>query len=127
MTRGKIAELAATAFIALLVVFCCRFEQWDTGLVDVKIPHPHSMILSDRQMPNFQRRADHEAALAALDKLGIASLAGRDSTRISGRQRQLALVAREGIVAALWCRPKCRTDAVGTACRGSRVVAARTH
>jgi iron complex transport system ATP-binding protein len=40
------------------------------------------------------RRADHEAAMAALDKLGIASLAERDSTRISGGQRQLALIAR---------------------------------
>jgi hypothetical protein len=30
VTRGNIAELAATAFIALLVVFCCRFEQTDT-------------------------------------------------------------------------------------------------
>jgi len=40
------------------------------------------------------RRADHEAAMAALDQLGIASLAARDSTRISGGQRQLALIAR---------------------------------
>jgi iron complex transport system ATP-binding protein len=40
------------------------------------------------------RRADHEAAMAALDTLGIASLAARDSTRISGGQRQLALIAR---------------------------------
>ena len=32
--------------------------------------------------------------MAALDKLGIASLAGRDSRRISGGQRQLALIAR---------------------------------
>jgi iron complex transport system ATP-binding protein len=40
------------------------------------------------------RRADYEAAMAALDKLGIASLAERDSTRISGGQRQLALIAR---------------------------------
>ena len=32
--------------------------------------------------------------MAALDKLGIASLAERDSTRISGGQRQLALIAR---------------------------------
>jgi iron complex transport system ATP-binding protein len=40
------------------------------------------------------RRADHEAAMAALDKLGIASLAERDSTQISGGQRQLVLIAR---------------------------------
>jgi iron complex transport system ATP-binding protein len=40
------------------------------------------------------RRADHESAMAALDKLGIASLAERDSTRISGGQRQLVLIAR---------------------------------
>jgi iron complex transport system ATP-binding protein len=40
------------------------------------------------------RRADYETAMAALDKLGIASLAVRDSTRISGGQRQLALIAR---------------------------------
>jgi iron complex transport system ATP-binding protein len=33
-------------------------------------------------------------AMAALDKLGIASLAERDSTQISGGQRQLALIAR---------------------------------
>jgi iron complex transport system ATP-binding protein len=40
------------------------------------------------------RPADYAAAMAALDKLGIASLAERDSTRISGGQRQLALIAR---------------------------------
>jgi iron complex transport system ATP-binding protein len=40
------------------------------------------------------RRADHEAAMAALDQLGITALAERDSTRISGGQRQLALIAR---------------------------------
>jgi iron complex transport system ATP-binding protein len=40
------------------------------------------------------RRPDYEAAMAALDKLGIASLAERDSTQISGGQRQLALIAR---------------------------------
>ena len=40
------------------------------------------------------RSADYDAAMGALDKLGIASLAERDSTRISGGQRQLALVAR---------------------------------
>jgi iron complex transport system ATP-binding protein len=40
------------------------------------------------------RRTDHDAAMAALDKLGIASLAERDSTQISGGQRQLALIAR---------------------------------
>jgi iron complex transport system ATP-binding protein len=40
------------------------------------------------------RRADHDAAMAALDKLGIASLAERDSTQISGGQRQLVLIAR---------------------------------
>jgi iron complex transport system ATP-binding protein len=37
---------------------------------------------------------DHAAALAALETLGIAALAGSDYTRISGGQRQLALVAR---------------------------------
>ena len=40
------------------------------------------------------RSADYEAAMAALDKLGIASLAERDSTQISGGQRQLVLIAR---------------------------------
>ncbi len=40
------------------------------------------------------RPADTEAAIAALDALGIASLAARDSTRISGGQRQLVLIAR---------------------------------
>jgi iron complex transport system ATP-binding protein len=39
-------------------------------------------------------RADHQAAMTALDRLGIAGLAERDSTRISGGQRQLALIAR---------------------------------
>jgi iron complex transport system ATP-binding protein len=38
--------------------------------------------------------ADTEAAMAALEALGIATLAERDSTRISGGQRQLALIAR---------------------------------
>jgi iron complex transport system ATP-binding protein len=40
------------------------------------------------------RRMDYEAAMAALDQLGIAALAERDSTRISGGQRQLVLIAR---------------------------------
>jgi iron complex transport system ATP-binding protein len=39
-------------------------------------------------------RADRERALEALDSLGIADLADRDATRISGGQRQLALIAR---------------------------------
>jgi iron complex transport system ATP-binding protein len=38
--------------------------------------------------------ADNDVAMAALDRLGIASLAERDSTRISGGQRQLVLIAR---------------------------------
>ena len=38
--------------------------------------------------------ADTDAAMAALDSLGISSLADRDSTRISGGQRQLVLIAR---------------------------------
>ena len=37
---------------------------------------------------------DHEVAQAALDTLGIAMLAAHDYTRISGGQRQLALIAR---------------------------------
>jgi iron complex transport system ATP-binding protein len=40
------------------------------------------------------RAADYNAAMSALDMLGIASLAERDSTRISGGQRQLTLIAR---------------------------------
>jgi iron complex transport system ATP-binding protein len=40
------------------------------------------------------RATDYEAAMAALDQLGIAALAQRDSTRISGGQRQLVLIAR---------------------------------
>jgi iron complex transport system ATP-binding protein len=40
------------------------------------------------------RQADYEIAEAALDALGIATLAERDSTRISGGQRQLVLIAR---------------------------------
>ncbi len=39
-------------------------------------------------------KADREAALAALERLGIADLAARDYTRISGGQRQLVLIAR---------------------------------
>lgn len=39
-------------------------------------------------------RRDHEKALEALDSLGIANLADAEYTRISGGQRQLALVAR---------------------------------
>jgi iron complex transport system ATP-binding protein len=39
-------------------------------------------------------RADIEIAMQALEMLGIAGLAERDATRISGGQRQLALVAR---------------------------------
>ena len=37
---------------------------------------------------------DHAAAIEALETLGIADLAGADYTRISGGQRQLALIAR---------------------------------
>lgn len=40
------------------------------------------------------RRADRDAAMAALAKLGIADLAERDSMRISGGQLQLAYIAR---------------------------------
>lgn len=40
------------------------------------------------------RRGDYEKAMAALSALGISSLAERDSMRISGGQRQLALIAR---------------------------------
>jgi iron complex transport system ATP-binding protein len=40
------------------------------------------------------RPADDAAAMAALEQLGIAALADKDSTRISGGQRQLALIAR---------------------------------
>jgi len=43
---------------------------------------------------NAPRKADYDVAMAALDRLGIVSLAGRDSTRISGGQRQLAFIAR---------------------------------
>jgi iron complex transport system ATP-binding protein len=39
-------------------------------------------------------RADRDAAERALDLLGIAALADADYTRISGGQRQLALIAR---------------------------------
>jgi iron complex transport system ATP-binding protein len=38
--------------------------------------------------------ADHDAADAAIDQLGIAKLADRDWLRISGGERQLALIAR---------------------------------
>jgi iron complex transport system ATP-binding protein len=38
--------------------------------------------------------ADHEAAAAAIDALGIGPLADRIYTRISGGERQLALIAR---------------------------------
>ncbi|MBN8970625.1 MAG: ABC transporter ATP-binding protein [Rhizobiales bacterium] len=37
---------------------------------------------------------DYAIAMTALERLGIAELADRDSTRISGGQRQLALIAR---------------------------------
>jgi iron complex transport system ATP-binding protein len=37
---------------------------------------------------------DHAAAMAALETLGIAELASADYTKISGGQRQLALIAR---------------------------------
>jgi iron complex transport system ATP-binding protein len=40
------------------------------------------------------RRADNDAAMAALETLGICALASKDSTRISGGQRQLVLIAR---------------------------------
>jgi iron complex transport system ATP-binding protein len=39
-------------------------------------------------------KADLDIAMRALDTLGITALAPRDSTRISGGQRQLALIAR---------------------------------
>ncbi len=37
---------------------------------------------------------DYAIAMTALERLGISTLADRDSTRISGGQRQLALIAR---------------------------------
>lgn len=37
---------------------------------------------------------DYTVAIAALERLGIAALAHRDATRISGGQRQLVLIAR---------------------------------
>jgi iron complex transport system ATP-binding protein len=40
------------------------------------------------------QRADYDAAMRALDTLGIVGLSDRDSTRISGGQRQLVLIAR---------------------------------
>lgn len=40
------------------------------------------------------RTADYATAMEALERLGIHALAGRDSTRISGGQRQLVLIAR---------------------------------
>jgi iron complex transport system ATP-binding protein len=40
------------------------------------------------------RQADYDKAMAALSGLGIEGLAERDSTRISGGQRQLVLIAR---------------------------------
>lgn len=39
-------------------------------------------------------RRDRALAQAALDRLGVGSLGGRDYTRISGGQRQLVLIAR---------------------------------
>lgn len=39
-------------------------------------------------------RADLGIAMEALDMLGIANLAGKDANRVSGGQRQLALIAR---------------------------------
>lgn len=45
-------------------------------------------------------RLDREAATAALEGLGIADLAGTDGTRVSGGQRQLALVTRAPAQAA---------------------------
>ncbi len=39
-------------------------------------------------------KADHDIAMQALEALGIAGLAGREANRISGGQRQLALIAR---------------------------------
>ena len=44
---------------------------------------------------------DHAAAMAALATLGIADLAAADYTRISGGQRQLALIARAAQAAPL--------------------------
>lgn len=40
------------------------------------------------------RATDYEVAMTSLERLGIRALADRDSTRISGGQRQLALIAR---------------------------------
>lgn len=39
-------------------------------------------------------KTDREAALGAMDQLGIRDLAGRDYSRLSGGQRQLVLIAR---------------------------------
>lgn len=47
------------------------------------------------------RRSDKEAALHALEKVGLAAMANRPYTRLSGGQRQRILIAR-----ALVCDPK---------------------
>lgn len=39
-------------------------------------------------------KADHDAALLAMERLGIGALAHRDYSRLSGGQRQLVLIAR---------------------------------
>ena len=48
------------------------------------------------RLPTFARpgAVDHDAAFAALERLGIAFLAGRPVTELSGGERQLVLVAR---------------------------------
>lgn len=44
--------------------------------------------------PRPPGRAQREAALESMNRVGIAALAGRDYSRISGGERQLALIAR---------------------------------
>ena len=58
----------------------------------------HDMVLMGRTVHRglFSSPREHDALRAqqALDQLGIGDLASREFTRISGGQRQLALIAR---------------------------------
>ena len=64
-------------------------------------PFPYSALdlvlmgrVSHRGLLAGPTREDREIALAALTELGVADLANRDVTRLSGGQRQLVVIAR---------------------------------
>lgn len=83
LSRSQIAEQLAHVPQALSTPFA--YTSFDIVLMGA------AARLSGLARPG---RAEEARALAALERLGIADLAGADVTRLSGGQRQMVLIAR---------------------------------